>query len=628
MHITLHGTLKSGSAETRGRRLRQISLGESGRCRAWSIALGTAALLAGAIAPASASAAPPTVTKSFASTGAQQEFTVPLGVSSVRVEAIGAPGGMGFGGVPGGVGADVVGTLPVTAGEVLYVEVAATGFNGGGSGGLGGGSGGDASDVRTIPMGSSGTLESRLLVAAGGGGGGGNEFGINAGNGGAAGNPGTNGGSGPGGGAGTLTGGGAGGVVGCLPGPPWNGGNGALGVGGNGGSEPGTFLVGGGGGGGGYTGGGGGAAACGFGSGGGGGGGANFVFGGSTFSSFGAASLGTPPSLSITYPTPATATANVSTITFPATQPLQTISAPQTITIKNEGGNPLLISGTTFAGSTPPLVTDHPEDFLIGSSSCLGAVVFEATCQLTVSFAPQSEGPQTATLQISSNAGAGTKVIALTGTGGTLPQGPIGPTGPQGPTGTTGPTGPQGPTGTTGSTGPQGPTGATGSEGSAGATGAQGATGATGQQGAAGEPGAQGTTGTTGAQGTAGAVGATGAPGAKGPAGATGATGAKGAKGATGKQGPPGPAAVYECHRRQGHGRYEKACFVRLLGTSKALVSATLTRHGVLYASGPASASAPGQPLILKLQRPLGSGSYTLTLAYRSTTTRQAITVA
>lgn len=90
----------------------------------------------------------------------------------MRVEGIGASGGSGVGGASGGVGADVVGTLPVTAGEVLYVEVAAAGFNGGGSGGLNGGGGGSASDVRTIAMGSAGTLESRLLVAAGGGGGG------------------------------------------------------------------------------------------------------------------------------------------------------------------------------------------------------------------------------------------------------------------------------------------------------------------------------------------------------------------------------------------------------------------------------------------------------------------------
>ncbi|HEY5044390.1 MAG TPA: choice-of-anchor D domain-containing protein [Solirubrobacteraceae bacterium] len=565
--------------------MQKTYLGESGRWRARSIALGTTALLASASAMAAAPASavpPPTVTESFASTGAEQSFTVPVGVSSVRVEAIGAPGGRGFEGGEGGAGADVVGALPVTAGEVLYVEVGWPFFNGGGLGGPGGGSGGDASDVRTVPNGSSGSLGSRLLVAAGGGGGGG-AFELGTGGvGGAAGNPGTNGageGSGFGGaagGAGTLTGGGAGGSS-CGIFAPWTGSGGTLGVGGKGGADFGFPETGGGGGGGGYTGGGGGEGACNpipNAGGGGGGGGSNFVFGGATFSSFGAASTATAPSISISYPSPATATPDASTITFPVTQPQQTISAPQTLTITNEGGNPLLIDGTTFAGSASPIATDHPEDFLIGSSSCMGPVVFEATCQLTVRFSPQSEGAQTATLQIASNAGAGPTVIALSGTGGTLPQGP---------------TGVQGSTGATGAAGTQGSAGATGSQGPAGAAGANGT---------------------------------------QGPAGANGGIGPKGAKGATGKQGPPGPTAVYVCHHRQGHGRYRKACFMRILGASRALASATLTRQNVVYASSPAGTIAAGRPLILKLKRPVADGRYTLTLAYSgSITTKQTVTI-
>src|ERR1035437_4120784 len=63
---------------------------------------------------------PPTVTQSFPSTGAEQSFTVPVGVSSLTVEAIGAPGQPGFGTSIGGASADVVGTLPVTSGEGVY----------------------------------------------------------------------------------------------------------------------------------------------------------------------------------------------------------------------------------------------------------------------------------------------------------------------------------------------------------------------------------------------------------------------------------------------------------------------------------------------------------------------------
>ncbi|HEY2141904.1 MAG TPA: choice-of-anchor D domain-containing protein [Solirubrobacteraceae bacterium] len=521
--------------------------------------------------PASASAAtPPTITESFASTGAEQAFTVPVGVSSVRVEAIGASGA-GSGLASGGAGADVVGALPVTAGEVLYVEVAASHFNGGGFPGFGGGTGGDASDVRTLSTASPSSLASRLLVAAGGGGAGGTFISGTGGNGGAAANPGTNGtggsasSGGGAGGPGTLTGGGTAGAGCNFPGP-WSGTSGALGLGGNGGLNFGFPNTGGGGGGGGYTGGGGGGGTCSPGpGGGGGGGGANFVFGGATFSSYGAASPSTEPSISISYPSPATATPDTTTIAFPMTQPQQTLSAPQTLTIANEGGNPLLVTGTTFAGSTSPLATDHPEDFLIGSSSCLGPVVFESSCQLTVRFAPQGEGTRTATLQIMSNSGAGPTVVSLTGTAGALPQGP---------------------TGLQGSLGPQG------------------------------TPGPPGNGGAAGPSGSAGTIGA------RGP------TGPQGVAGAAGPRGPAGQTAVYVCHhRRQAQGRFEIACFIRVLGAPKAVASATLTRHGVVYASTTAATIAAARPLVLKVLRPIRPGRYTLALVYRSRATTETIAV-
>jgi hypothetical protein len=557
-----------------------------------SIAPLAAAIFLSGVASAAASGTPPTVTQSFSSTDTEQSFTVPTGVSSVSVEAIGAAGEAGFqfgAFAPGGAGADVVGQLPVTAGQVLYVEVAGNGFNGGGAGGIfNHARGGDASDVRTVPMASGGTLGSRLLVAGGGGGGGADYANGAAGAGGNAGSPGahgtggTPGTGGAGGGAGTLTGGGTGGAS-CSTTGGWTGGSGSLGLGGLGGTSFGANPGSGGGGGGGYTGGGGGEAACpglfSFeeGGGGGGGGGSSFVYGGATFSSFNAASLSTIPSISITYPTPATATPDQTAITFPATQPQQTLSAPQTITIKNEGGNPLLINGTTFTDSTSPLATDHPEDFLIGSSSCMGPIVFEATCQLTVRFAPQGEGTRTATLQIASNAGAGPTTVALTGTGGTLPQGP---------TGATGPAGTSGATGATGATGSQGPAGAAGTEGPAGANGATGPTGA------------------------AGAIGP------QGPAGKT---------GATGPRGPVGATAIEVCHRRQLHGRFLKACFVRIQSTHGSLMSAKLMRQGVVYAR--AGSSGNGRQLELISRRAVSDGNYTLVLISRTATTRQAVTV-
>ncbi|MGA9874752.1 MAG: choice-of-anchor D domain-containing protein [Solirubrobacteraceae bacterium] len=536
-----------------------------------------AVLVAGALACASAAAAtPPTVTQTFSSIGTEQSFTVPAGVSSVRVNAIGEAGEAGQddspfeAAAPGGDGASVTGQLPVTAGETLYVEVAAPRSGSGGLGSFGGGEGGGASDVRTVPLLGSGSLESRLLVAAGGGGGGGTFEEAGGGRGGDAGTGGEGGadteqfgcGCGQndqhtaGGAAGTLTGGGVGGSR-CEQGGPWSGGEGLLGVGGLGGMPYGPPVTGGGGGGGGYWGGGGGEGSCiGAGpesaGGGGGGGGSSYISDEATFASFGLASSSSKPSVTISYATPSTAMAQSSTISFSGTQPLETVSAPQTITITNTGGNPLQIGGTTFAGSTSPLATDAPEDFLIGSSTCFGSIAYEESCQLTVRFAPQSEGVQTGTLQIFGNMGAGETVVTLSGTGGTLPQGP------------------------------------------------------------------QGSQGAASAQGAQGFAGATGKPGATGP---------QGPAGPKGERGPKGLTATYVCHPRQRHGRYKEACFVSVSAASKSAVKATLQRRGVTYASWAVNRSASIGGLLLRASRRVPAGRYTLVLASKSATTAETVTV-
>jgi hypothetical protein len=249
------------------------------------------------------------ITKTFSSTGKEQEFKVPAGVTSVEVVAIGAGGGEPSAVSPSGRGAVVSGTLVVTPGETLYVEVGGAGgesnggFNGGGNGGESsgdaGGGGGGASDVRTESSSAASTLASRLIVAAGGGGSGheeecGNAPGGRGGNWEQAGEAGhfgparvpCEGGSvATGGEAGTQKEGGAGGTSG--------GGSGSLGQGGHGGGD-----TGGGGGGGLYGGGGGGArnqqAAAG-----GGGGGSNHIPEGGTL--VGTAQAGQESSVTITY---------------------------------------------------------------------------------------------------------------------------------------------------------------------------------------------------------------------------------------------------------------------------------------------------------------------------------------
>jgi adhesin/invasin len=117
-------------------------------------------------------------------TSGQHSFTVPEGVTSVHVDAVGGHGGSSLYGYAGGRGAQVAADLVVTPGDVLVATVGGNGGNGtggttDGAGGANGGGttsadiqasggGGGASDVRT----SGATLADRLLVAAGGGGGG------------------------------------------------------------------------------------------------------------------------------------------------------------------------------------------------------------------------------------------------------------------------------------------------------------------------------------------------------------------------------------------------------------------------------------------------------------------------
>ena len=121
--------------------------------------------------------------RTFAFTGSEQTYHVPAGIHSVRVKAIGAPGGDKVYEGAGGYGAKLVADLAVTPGQTLYVEKirgdgdgcrdATAGSNGGGvptDADTLAGYGGGASDVRLKPRESATTLPSRVVVAGGGGG--------------------------------------------------------------------------------------------------------------------------------------------------------------------------------------------------------------------------------------------------------------------------------------------------------------------------------------------------------------------------------------------------------------------------------------------------------------------------
>jgi uncharacterized repeat protein (TIGR01451 family) len=253
---------------------------------AGTLAAASALLAFAGVGAAHAAPAPPgtgsTTTVTFSYTGAAQTWTVPAGVASAQVTAVGGQGGaggnVGYGGGSGGYGESVTATLTVTSNEQLDIQVAGNGGGGtlGGGGAAGYGGGGNGSSAYLTGGGGGGAsaifqASTPLVVAAGGGGGG---AGLDN-NGGAAGQPGTTGGtcSGGAGSAGQSTQGGTGGTAGCDGGA---GGNGTSEQGGNGGANPG-YGQGGGGGGGGYYGGGGGGGGYDSGAGGGGGGGSSYA---------------------------------------------------------------------------------------------------------------------------------------------------------------------------------------------------------------------------------------------------------------------------------------------------------------------------------------------------------------
>ena len=174
-------------------------------------------------------------TVTFDYTGAAQTWVVPAGVTSASFTVHGAQGGAYYADDPRiGLGGRATGTITVTPGESLQINVGgaggadsyitAGGFNGGGDSCQFGGSGGGASDVRRGSF----ALADRLIVA---GGGGGTAYGAyppdkGGDGGGVVGQDGSP--TGLGGGGGTQTEGGAGGNGNHLAGNP-----GALGTGGS-----------------------------------------------------------------------------------------------------------------------------------------------------------------------------------------------------------------------------------------------------------------------------------------------------------------------------------------------------------------------------------------------------------
>ncbi len=95
-------------------------------------------------------------------------------------------------------------------------------------------------------------------------------------------------------------------------------------------------------------------------------------------------------------------------LTF-AAQTVGTTSAPQTVTLTNNSGGTLAISGLAASGDFTATLS--------GTSPCGATVASGATCTFSVTFTPNAKGSISGAVTVSENAPLSPAVIKLTGTG-------------------------------------------------------------------------------------------------------------------------------------------------------------------------------------------------------------------
>jgi hypothetical protein len=243
------------------------------------------------------------------------------------------------------------------------------------------------------------------------------------------------------------------------------------------------------------------------------------------------------------------------------------------IVVSNIGAQALSMWGLSLGGA-------NAADFVVTANACSGrTLAFSQSCTISVRLTPSSAGVRTATIALSDNEPSAS-TIPLTGTG---------------------------------------------------------------VAGASGPPGTDGTNGTNGTNGAPGATGAAGPPGTNGVPGATGAAGppgTNGVAGATGAAGPPGPAGKVElvtCKSvTTGTGKHKRTvqkCTTKLTSSPVKFTAATadrrasLSRAGVIYASGYTRRTRVGLQTSLVAARKLARGRYTLTLRYGRQRERETVTI-
>jgi hypothetical protein len=103
------------------------------------------------------------------------------------------------------------------------------------------------------------------------------------------------------------------------------------------------------------------------------------------------------------------ATAAPSSLSF-GSQPVDSTSPPQNVTLKNSGSAPLQV--TTITAPAPFAETD----------TCSGTIAAGSSCTISVTFTPASAGSVTASLTITDSAGSQTVGLSGSGTGDNAPR--------------------------------------------------------------------------------------------------------------------------------------------------------------------------------------------------------------
>jgi hypothetical protein len=97
-------------------------------------------------------------------------------------------------------------------------------------------------------------------------------------------------------------------------------------------------------------------------------------------------------------------------LAFPRTL-VGTDSASQSVTVSNIGATALDITDVSLTGA-------NASDFTLGAGNCQGAAIAASgSCQISVSFLPNSDGQQNASVSITDNAAASPQQVLLSGQG-------------------------------------------------------------------------------------------------------------------------------------------------------------------------------------------------------------------